>query len=98
MLLVDDDQAEARYGREHRRARAHADPGLALAQDQPLGVALGGAKARVQHGYGLAEAFDEAAHDLGRERYLRHEDDGPPALLERRGGRLQVDLCLSPSR
>ncbi len=95
MLLVDDDQAEIVDRREHRRARAHADARLALAQAPPLGVALGGAQPRVQHRDGVAEALDEARDDLRGERDLRHQHDRAAALLERGRGGLQVDLGLA---
>ena len=98
MLLVHDDQAEVCDGREHRRARAHADARPALAQPPPLRVALGRAQPRVQHGDGLAEAIDEASDDLRRQRDLGDEHDRPPPLRERRRGHAQVDLGLARAR
>jgi hypothetical protein len=75
VLLVDDDQAEVDDRREHRRARAHADARLAAAQALPLVVALALGELGVQHRDRVAEALDEAADDLGRQRDLGHEDD-----------------------
>ena len=49
----------------------------------------------MQHGDGVAEAFDEAPDDLRRQRDLRHQHDRAAALLERGGGRAQVDLGLA---
>ncbi len=95
MLLVDDDQPEVLDRGEHGRARPHAHPRLALAQPPPLGVALAGRQPRVQHGDGVAEAFDEAPDDLRGERDLGHEHDRAAPLLQRGGGGAQVDLGLA---
>ncbi len=95
MLLVDHDQAEPLDRREHRRARPHAHARLALAQPPPLLAALGRGEARVQHRHGLAEARDEATHDLRRQRDLGDQHDRPPAPRERTRRRAQVDLGLA---
>ena len=95
VLLVDDDQPEILDRREHGRARADADPRLALAQAPPLLVALGRAQLRVQHRDGVAEAFDEAPDDLRGQRDLRHEHDRAASLLQRGRGGAQVDLGLA---
>ena len=95
VLLVDDDQAEVLDRREHGRARTDADPRLARAQAPPLVVALGRAQPRVQHRDGVAEALDEAPHDLRGQRDLRDEHDRAAPLLERDRGGAQVDLGLA---
>ena len=95
MLLVEHDQAEIGDRREHGRARPDADARLALAQAPPLLVALPGRQPRVQHRDGLAEALDEAGHDLRRERDLGHQHDRAATLARARGGRAQVDLGLA---
>jgi len=95
VLLVDDDQAEALDRGEHRRARAHAHARLAAAQAQPLVEALAVAERRVQDRDGVAEALDEARHDLRRQRDLGHQDDRPLPPLERRADGLQVHLGLA---
>jgi len=59
VLLVDDHQPEILDWREHGRARSHAHPRLTHAQAPPLRVPLALSQPRVQHGNGLAEAFDE---------------------------------------
>ena len=95
MLLVDDDQPESAQRREDGRARADADPRLARPQPRPLVVALAGRELRVQDGDGVAEARDEARHDLRRQRDLGDEHDHPAAARERRRGGPQVDLGLA---
>ena len=97
VLLVDDDQAERSQRREHRRARADADPRLAARAAAPT---RRGARPRdelrVQHRDGVAEALDEARDDLRRQRDLGHEHDHALApALERLGRRAQVDLGLA---
>ncbi len=95
MLLVDHDQPQLGDGREHSRARPHADPRLALAQPPPLLVALPGGHARVQHRDGVAEPRAEARHDLRRQGDLRHHHDHAPPAGERLLGRPQVHLGLA---
>ena len=68
--------------REHRRARADADPRLAAAQALPLVVALALGELGVQHRHGVAEARHEARDDLRRQRDLGHEHDRALAARE----------------
>ena len=95
VLLVDHDQAEVVERSEHRRARADADARLAAAHAPPLVVALARGELRVHDRHGVAEALDEAARGLRRERDLGHEHDRRAAALQRRGHRAQVDLGLA---
>ena len=95
MLLVDDDQPDVVQRREHRRARAHADPRLAAAQAHPLVVALADAERRVQHGDDVAEAGLEAPQHLRGERDLGHEHDRRAPGLQRRLHRPEIDLGLA---
>ena len=55
MLLVDDDQPEARERREHRRPRADDDVDVAAPDAMPLVVALAVGQAAVLDGDALAE-------------------------------------------
>ncbi len=48
----------------------------------------------MQHGDGVAEAFDEATDDLRRQRDLRNQHDRSAPLLERCRRGAQVDLGL----
>lgn len=65
------------------------------AREVPLVEALAAGEARVQDGHVVTEAAAEAPHGLGRERDLRHEDDGAaPALAHALDG-VEVDLGLS---
>ena len=95
MLLVDADQAEARHRREDGRARSHDH--RRLSRDDPLALVppLRLGQARVEHGDPVAEAGLEAAQRLRRERDLGDENDRPPASLERRRARLEIDLGLA---
>ena len=95
VLLVDDDQPEPLDRREDGRARADADARAAVAQAAPLVVALAGGELGVQHRDGVAEAVDEAADDLRRQRDLGDEHDHAAVLLERGRGGAQVDLGLA---
>ncbi len=95
MLLVDDDQPEVVERREHRRARPDAHARLAAAHAPPLVVALARREPRVHDRHRVAEALDEAAGRLRRERDLGHEHDRRAAALERGRHRAQVDLGLA---
>ena len=95
VLLVDDDQAEVGQRREDRRAGPHADPRRTAAQAHPLVVALAVGELGVQDGDGVAEARDEARHDLRGQRDLGDEHEHRPPLLERRARGVQVDLGLA---
>jgi len=95
VLLVDHDQPDVAQRREHRRARPHADAGLAAAQAQPLLLAFALAKARMEHGDDVAEAGLEAAHRLWRQPDLGHEDDRPAPRGQSRLNRPQVHLGLA---
>ncbi len=95
MLLVDDHQAEVGERGEHGRARAHADPRLAVAQAPPLVEALAEPELRVEDRDAIAEALLEAARGLGGERDLGHHHDRRAPLVERRLRGAQVDLGLA---
>jgi hypothetical protein len=80
VLLVHDDRAELADGREDRRAGADGDAARALPQRTPRVVALAVGQRRMQDGHDVAELGTEPGHGLRRERDLRHEHDGAPAL------------------
>ena len=75
VLLVDDDQPDVGQRREHRRARPDADPGLAVAQAQPLVVSLALAEPRVQHRDDVAQPGPEPRQRLRRQCDLGDEHD-----------------------
>ena len=95
VLLVDHDQAQPAHRGEHGRARADADARLPRPQPRPLVVALAGRELRVQDGDRVAEARDEARHDLRRQRDLGDEHDHAAAVREGLRGGPQVDLGLA---
>ena len=95
MLLVDADDAEPRYRREHRRPRPEHDRRFAACDARALVASLGLSQRRVQHGDALAEARAKASERLRRQRDLGHEDDRAAPALERGCARLQVDLGLA---
>ena len=98
MLLVHHDQPEVAERREDRRARPHADACLAAPHPPPLVVALALREARVHDRDRVAEALDEPARRLRRERDLGDEHDRRAAALECRRHRAQVDLGLAAAR
>ena len=98
VLLVDADHAERRERREHCRAGADHDTGLAGDDPLPLVPPLGLREAGVQKRDAVAEARAEAAERLRRERDLRHEDDRAAARGERGLAGADVDLGLAAAR
>ena len=95
VLLIDDDEAEIGEGQEQRRARADHDPDRAVGDAAPdplahprrhLGMPLAGPR---------PEARREALEEPGGERDLRDEHQHLPALAERFGNRLEIDLGLA---
>ena len=95
MLLVDHDQAEPPHRGEDGRARTDAHPRLPRPQPRPLVVALAGRELRMQDGDRVAEARDEARHDLRGQRDLGDEHDHSAAVREGLLGGPQVDLRLA---
>ena len=68
---------------------------LATAHAPPLVVALACGEPRVDHRHGVAEALDEAAGGLRRQRDLGHEHDRRAAARERHLDGPEVDLGLA---
>ena len=95
MLLIDDDEAEPRHGRENRRAGAEHDArvaGVCLApRCEPLPIA----ERRVQHGKRCIEARCKAPHELGRQSDLGHEQQGALVAFERALDQPKVHLGLA---
>jgi hypothetical protein len=98
VLLVHADEAEARDGREDRRARTDHDRRCARGDALALVATLGLRERGVEHGDALAEAGAKAAERLRGEGDLRHEDDRPAAAREGRLAGAQVDLGLPAPR
>ena len=74
LFLIHDDETQLRQRREHRRARAQHDTGLAPADALVLIVPLRHAQATVQQGHPVAEIGGKAGHHLRRQGDLRDED------------------------
>ncbi len=98
VLLVDDDQAEAAHGSEHRRAGTDDDARLAARDSLALVSPLGLAEARVEDRHPVAEPCPRTADGLGRERDLGHEQDRAEPPLESRRAGLEVHLGLPRAR
>ena len=98
VLLVHHDQSDVFQRREGGRARAHADPGLAPRQAQPLIAAGSIGQPRVQYGDRLPEAGREPPERLGSHRDLRHQHDRTPAAAKGLADRPEVDLGLARPR
>ena len=98
MLLVDDDEAQARHRGEDRQSRAEDQIGQPQVGGQPAAQALRRRQPAVE-GDDVAsrEAFRKAALELRREVDLGHEDECLAAGIEGAGGRPQVDLRLAAS-
>src|SRR2546423_1052396 len=94
MLLIDDDDAEVRQGREDGRARADDDVGEILRDALPVAVPLGGGQPAVEDGDAL-EAGHEALSRLRGEGDFGHEDNGLFALGDDVGDALEVDFGFS---
>lgn len=95
MLLIDDDEPEARERREDRRARPEHHRRRARAGAEPGTGALAVGKTRVQHRNGYREPGTETIDELRREADLRHEHECLPALRQDRFDRAQVNLRLA---
>ena len=66
MFFIDDDEREVSDGREDGRARPDDDGGVSVVDTSPLGVALRGGEAGVEHRDALAtEAREEPPDGLG---------------------------------
>ena len=95
VLLVHDDQAEARHRGEDGAARAEHHVGLALAHAPVLDGPLGRGERRVPDRDAGPEAGAQAPEQLGRQGDLGHQHDAPAAPRPRRLDRVEVDLGLA---
>ncbi len=95
MLLVDDQQAQARQGSEEGAPGPHHHVHLPVSDAPPDIVALPGAELGVDHRDPAWETAGETGHGLGRQGDLWHQDDGltPPGQGLLDGP--QVDLRLA---
>ena len=82
VLLVDDDGAKPRNGREDGRPRPDRDPLPPLPQAAPGVETLPVRESGVEDGDRIAEAGAKPPHRLRRERDLRHEQDPRPPSRE----------------
>ena len=96
--LVDDDQAEARKGREDGRSRSHHRVHLSTARPLPGGRPFPVGETAVEERDALSEAGDDAPDEPRRECDLRDEQNSLPAESDRRLERGKVDLRLPASR
>ena len=95
VLLVDADHAERGQRREDRRAGADDDGRLSRGDPLPLVAPLGVGESGVEDGDAVAEAGEEAAERLRRQRDLGDEHDRAAAAGERRLAGADVDLGLA---
>ena len=93
--LVDDDQAEVRIGQEQGRAGADHDLRLAAGDRPPGAAALRRAEVRMPGDRLAAEARLEALEERLGQRDLGKQHERLPALPERLGDRLEIDLGLA---
>ena len=95
MLLVDDDQAEPRQRREHRRARADDDVHVAAADAPPLVVRSPSESPLCSMATRVAERARGTARPRRRERDLGHEQQHAAPARERGPRQPEVDLGLA---
>ena len=95
MLLVDDDDAEARQRGEHGGARADHDGRRAGAGGPPRGQALGVGHRRVERDDGDGQSAAEACDQLRREGDFRNQHHRASAGVEYALDQVQVDLGLA---
>ncbi len=95
MFLVDDDEPRASQRREHRRARADDDVGLAARRGQPGARALAFAQARVHHFDARGQAFAETAQRLRGQTDFGHEHERLPAARDDVFDQREIDLGLA---
>ena len=95
VLFVDDDQAERRHRQHEGGARADRDLRRSGRRCAPDLTPLGPCQVRMPGRRADAEALLEPGEPLRSERDLRQQDDGLPALAQRRGNRLEIDLRLA---
>jgi hypothetical protein len=96
VLLVDDDQAQARHRREDRHARAQHQIGMPQVRGQPALQPLRRRQAAVQrHQTALREARHQPRLQLRRQVDLRHQHQRLPPGREHPLGLAQVDLGLA---
>src|SRR5450756_459659 len=95
--FVEDDEAELRERREHRRARAHHRVHVSAARALPFSGPLAVGQAAVEERDPVAEARHEPPHERRCERDLGHEEDPTPARLPGGLQRGEVHLGLAAS-
>jgi hypothetical protein len=97
VLLVDDDQPQARQRRKHRQPRAQHQVGLAQVRQQPVAQALRRRQAAVQADQHAArKARGKARFELRREVDLGHQHQHLAArasAARRRAGRPRSCRC-----
>ena len=95
MLLVDDDQAEIGERQEERGARPDDRARLAARDRPPCAFALSRGEAGMPLRGPRAEAGREPVEELGGQRDLGQQHERLPALPQRLGDRLEIDLRLA---
>ena len=93
--IVHNDQTEAGHGGKQGGASANQDISIAAPHPIPDCVALPQAKLAVEHGHSVGKSRLEAAHCLGRQTDLGHENDGPLPHLQHSVQGMQVYLRLA---
>jgi hypothetical protein len=98
VFLVDDNQADFPHRREHGRARADDESGVAVARLPPRAKAFDVRKARVQKRRLDAQAGPKTCDELRREPDLRYQHQDLLAARHGLRNQVQVDLRLAAAR
>ena len=94
VLLVDDDEADIRQGRQDRQARAHDDVRAARPDPSPLVGPLPVAEAGVDERDPGIQVGPQPVDQRQGQRDLRHQDQDTSPGVEGRGDRLDIDRRL----
>ena len=95
MLLIDDNEAEIGVGQKQRRARANHDGNFTIGNRAPGPRPPARRQLRMPFRRADAKAGRKSVKKLRRQRNFRHQDQRLPAVADRIGNRLEIDLSLA---
>ena len=98
LLLVHQNTAQRLHRGQNGGARPDDHPGLSLPDAAVFRIALGVGQPAVEDGHLPAEILPELLDHLGRQRDLRHQQDGAPAQLQRPLDQADIDPRLAAAR